>query len=269
MIGAMPERIGGGDAVRVGFEAFGVHVCVEAPAGPLADGLTGALPPQRSESDPQGAAVSFALVGRAGEASVVKQGEPFTQAIPLDAALEVLEREIRIEIALRAPEVIFVHAGVVAAGDRALVLPGASFSGKTTLVAALADAGATYFSDEYAVLDADGNVHPYARPLGIRVNGVHQRHDAAERGWDVGEHPVPVKAVVVASYSDGATWNPQPLSKGAAVLALLANTVPAQTRPAESLNAATRAVEDAVLQQGQRGDASRIAPLLLDALRRA
>jgi hypothetical protein len=269
MIGPVPERISGGDAVRVGFEAFGVRIAVEAPSGPLAGRLGGALPPQRSDCDPEDAGVSFALTGRPDEASILKQGELFAEAIPFDTALEVLEREIRIEIALRAPEVIFVHAGVVAKGDRALVLPGASFTGKTTLVAALADAGATYFSDEYAVLDADGNVHPYARPLGVRVNGVHQRHDAGQRGWDVGEHPVPVKAVVVATYSDGASWSPQPLSEGAAVLALLANTVPAQTRPAESLNAATRAVEGAVLQQGQRGDASRIAPVLLDVLRRA
>src|SRR4051794_20574153 len=48
------------------------------------------------------------------------------------------------------------------------VIPRVSHSGKTTLVAALVRAGATYYSDEYAVFDAQGSVHPYARPLGIR-----------------------------------------------------------------------------------------------------
>jgi hypothetical protein len=269
MIRTMPGPISDDDAQRVGFEAFGVRIAVTAPPGPMSAGLKATFPPQRFTCDPGDATVDLKLDGRPQEASIIKQGELFAEGIPLETALEVLEREIRTEIALRAPDVIFVHAGVVADKDRALVLPGASYTGKTTLVAALAEAGATYFSDEYAVLDADGNVHPYARPLGIRINGVAGRHDATERGWSVGQHAVPVKAVVLTSFSDGASWSPQPLSKGAAILALLANTVPAQTRPEESLRAATQAVEGAVLQQGQRGDASRIAPLLLDALRRA
>jgi hypothetical protein len=36
------------------------------------------------------------------------------------------------------------------------VLPGRSFAGKTTLVAALVQVGAEYWSDEYPVLDAEG-----------------------------------------------------------------------------------------------------------------
>ena len=64
---------------------------------------------------------------------------------------------------------MFVHAGVVAVDGRALLLPGGSFTGKTTLVAALLRAGAQYGSDEYAVLDEAGLVLPaYPRPLSIR-----------------------------------------------------------------------------------------------------
>ncbi len=40
-----------------------------------------------------------------------------------------------------------------------------SFSGKTTLVRALVDAGAVYYSDEFAALDETGRVIPYARRL--------------------------------------------------------------------------------------------------------
>ena len=36
---------------------------------------------------------------------------------------------------------------------RAIVIPGRTFSGKSTLVAELVRAGATYYSDEYAVED--------------------------------------------------------------------------------------------------------------------
>ena len=118
------------------------------------------------------------------------------------------------------------------------------------------------------MLDQQGRVHPYARLLAIRENGVARLHDASDLGGGVGERPVPVAAVAVTSYREGSTWDPAPLSHGEAVLALLENTVPARTRPQESLRAATHAVDGAMLQHGERGDADRTAALLLDDLRR-
>ena len=64
-----------------------------------------------------------------------------------------------------------MHAGVVGWNGRALLLPGRTLSGKTTLVAELLRAGATYYSDELAVLDARGRVHPFPKPLAIREKG--------------------------------------------------------------------------------------------------
>ena len=37
-----------------------------------------------------------------------------------------------------------------------------------TLVRAVVEAGAVYYSDEHAMLDEVGRVHPYARPLPFR-----------------------------------------------------------------------------------------------------
>jgi hypothetical protein len=48
--------------------------------------------------------------------------------------------------------VLSVHAGVVAVGEQCVLLPAIAGSGKTTLTAALVKAGATYFSDEMALL---------------------------------------------------------------------------------------------------------------------
>ncbi len=70
-------------------------------------------------------------------------------------------------VAERAPDHLFVHAGVVGWEGRAIVMPGASFAGKTTLVQAWLEAGAVYDSDEFAVLDRAGRVHPFPRPLAI------------------------------------------------------------------------------------------------------
>lgn len=44
----------------------------------------------------------------------------------------------------------------------------ATHAGKSLLVSELLRRGATYFSDEYALIDAEGWVHPYPRPLLLR-----------------------------------------------------------------------------------------------------
>lgn len=60
-----------------------------------------------------------------------------------------------------------VHAGVVAMGERVVAFPAESGDGKSTLVAGLTMAGATYLSDEALVLDRDGTVVPYPKPSAL------------------------------------------------------------------------------------------------------
>lgn len=72
-------------------------------------------------------------------------------------------------LALRAPSAdAHVHAASVSLGGRAVVIPGRSGAGKTTLALALALAGWTYLSDEVAAIGPGGDVvHPYPRPLAL------------------------------------------------------------------------------------------------------
>jgi hypothetical protein len=84
------------------------------------------------------------------------------------AVLQALEADLHFQVALRAQPTLFVHAGVVRWRRKAIVIPGRSMSGKSSLVAALVRAGATYYSDEYAVLDRAGRVWPFARRLLLR-----------------------------------------------------------------------------------------------------
>ena len=186
----------------------------------------------------------------------------------LDVALGMLDAQIRIFVAARARDRIFVHAGVVARDGMALVIPGESFSGKTTLVRALVELGATYYSDEYAVLDDEGRVHPYPRRLSIRGDdgsATEERH-VGELGGVVAAVRAELAAVVVTRYRPGAEWQPKRVSSGQGVLALLANTVPAHERPQESLRAVSRAVAGAIVLDGDRGEAGPAAESMLDAL---
>jgi len=185
----------------------------------------------------------------------------------LGRALAVLESELRQSLAARAKRRTFVHAGVVGWRGRAIVVPGRSRSGKTTLVAELIRAGAEYLSDEFAVLDGRGRVHPFAKTLSVRGAGgcdLHVRRPSAEElGGRSATEPLPVGLVVLATHSPGAEWQPETLTPGRAVIEMLAHTVPARLRPEESLSALERAVARAAVLMGERGEASELAPRLL------
>ncbi len=76
-----------------------------------------------------------------------KEEKKVAESETLDTLLEQLESYIRITVAEFAVGKVFIHAGVVAIDEKALILPAKSFHGKTTLVAELVRAGAVYYSD--------------------------------------------------------------------------------------------------------------------------
>jgi hypothetical protein len=167
-------------------------------------------------------------------------------------------------IAERAPNHLFVHAAVAGWHGRAVLLPGRSGAGKTTLVRACLDAGATYYSDEYAVLDRTGRVHPYARPLAIRggAGGPDRSAPAAAFGAPTGIDALPVDAIIVATYRPGARWRPRRLTPGQALLALMDQTVAARGSPAHSMPILRQVVVGAETLAGIRGEAATVADAL-------
>ena len=194
-------------------------------------------------------------------------GLPVASAAELDEATDQFEALVQLRVAEKSKQGLFVHAGVVGWGNQAILIPGRSYSGKTTLVAALVQAGATYYSDEYAVLDGQGYVQPYARPLAMRRSGGRKRRCSAEDlGGLAGSAPLPVGLVVITAYQAGASWNPRRLSLGQGVLGLLANTVAARRYPEAALTTLTRAVANAVVLEGVRGEAEETAAALLDSV---
>jgi len=178
----------------------------------------------------------------------------------LEEALAQLELDLELYIADRAPRRTFVHAGVVGWNGQAIVIPGRSFSGKSSLVKALVEAGASYYSDEFAVLDERGRVHPYPIPLTIRPardGGPPMKYRAEELGGVAGIGPLPVGLVLITRYVSGTRFRPRPLSVGRAVLELLAHTLPARRRPGRVLDALSRVVSQALvlrLSGGRRRD---------------
>jgi len=180
-------------------------------------------------------------------------------------ALEALESHMQLYVAEMARDKVFVHAGAVGWRGKAIVIPGRSNTGKTTLVAELVRAGATYYSDEYAVLDMRGRVYPFARPLAIRSDDGSrlQKHSVETLGGRAGAGPLPVGLVIVSTYRAGARWRPRLISPGKGALELLDNSVPAQRRPEAVLAALHAVVSRAPVLKGARGEAGDMVPRLL------
>jgi hypothetical protein len=263
---AEPRRNAWPTPFRIAGEAFGVTVRISTDSEELQPRLEALLPPgwvSRSPDDlhvaPDVEVPHFTLITHDGLEYLLMRDETVLARADLNVTLHVFDAQLRAYIALHSPGHIFVHAGVVGHRGRAIVIPGRSFSGKTTLVAELVRNGLTYYSDEYAVLDETGLVHPYTKALSIRVNShIGTHHDVESLGGIAGTEPLPLGLVVVAEYLPGATWAPRTLSPGEVVLALLSNTVPAQERPEETMLALRQAVDGsgAVALAGERGEAA-------------
>ncbi len=258
------------------FVAYGVRVGVRVDDPGALSGVTDRLPPGWRFSASSTVTRLYSLVaGSVGGSDRVRRfhmlysgAELIARALDAENVLERLESDLQLYVAEHAPRRVFVHAGVVGWKGRAVVMPGRSLSGKTTLVAELVRAGAEYYSDEYAVIDREGHVHPYARPLAVREGGGlrQTRKTVEEFGGRVGTVPLPVGLVVVSRYEPGAGWRPRRLTTGECVLELLSNTVPARRSPVRSLGALTEAAAGAVALAGSRGEAGTVARAILKRL---
>jgi hypothetical protein len=180
-----------------------------------------------------------------------------------DEVVEWLRTEIDAAVAVRSRTALFVHAGVVGWRGRAIVVPGRSMTGKSTLVAALVRHGATYYSDEFAVLADDGRVHPYARPLMLRDRPT-PRPDRFS--GSIGHDPLPVALIVSAPYADGARWAPEVVRGARAALPIIDNTLLARVEPERTLRISATLAPTVVTLQGVRPDAEVVAPKILEYL---
>ena len=185
----------------------------------------------------------------------------------LDTIFERLESDLRITVAEFARHRIFVHAGVVGWNGKAIVVPGRSYSGKSTLIAELVRAGATYYSDEYAVIDQRGRVHPFRKPLEMREEGAFKQSKirVEEIGGRFGEKPLPVGLVLISQFKSGGKWKPRALTPGEGVLALLSHTVSARRNPERALATLQHAVSQARILRGTRGEAKQLVEKVLVA----
>lgn len=266
-----------GWAAGLSFISYGVRIGIRVNQPQALSQILERLPPAwKISSSPVVERLYSLFIGGTGARPGVRRfhllygdSQRLARATDLDAVWEIFESDLQLAVAEAARRRVFVHAGVVGWRGRAIIIPGQSFSGKTTLVAELVRAGATYYSDEYAVLDERGRAHPYARPLAMRdEDSYRQRKVPAQAlGGTTGSKPLPVGLIVVSQYKAGARWRPRLLSAGQGALELLAHTVSARRAPQRALAALQRAVASAPVFKSARGEARETAAAILAALR--
>jgi hypothetical protein len=246
---------------RLTFESFGAVAEVVCDERQLFDSLPDALPPgwQASSGEP---VARFALTR---DGTITLDGaEFFHNEVGREQPLLRLGSVIRHHLALHARTHAFVHAGVVGVGGVAIVIPGSSHSGKTMLVAELVRSGAMYYSDEYAVVDSAGMIHPYAKPLSIRAEpgdglGVPVAVPPAQTAVE----PIRAGLIVITNYEQGASWRPGVCTRAEGAFELLQHTVAARPRPAQSLAAASHLSREALVISGPRGESAPLARVLM------
>ena len=268
------DRLGWTDGIAI--LSYGVRVGIRVNDPRVLDHIKTLLPPGwKPASSPIVERLFSIYIGGAGSKpnlrrySLLYGGlERLVRTFDDEQIFATLESNIRLRVAEAARRRLFIHAGAVGWKGQAIIIPGYSFSGKTTLVAELVRAGATYYSDEYAVLDEQGRVHPFPKPLSIRENGTHDQteYSVEELGGKVGKKPLPVGVVIVSNYKAGARWRPRELSAGRGALEMLAHSISARNQPGVALSTLHRVASRALLLKSKRGEARQVVDSILSRL---
>ncbi len=245
--------------------SYGVRIRIRYKSIDVLQYLEPYFPPGYEASSKSLADVEYFFINEGHYHLLLRNSTALVQSADLEEVLATFDSDLRIQIAVSTAEKLFVHAGVVGWHGKAIVIPGRSFSGKSTLVDALVKAGAIYYSDEYAVLDCNGMVHSYLKPLSLR-----QQNGSRVKSCPVNAHgtrvepgPIPLAMVVHTKYQPGEQWNPKQISSGVGLLTMLDNTVVARINPNFALKTLTKAIERAHCIEGSRDESEETANALL------
>lgn len=242
--------------------AFGLVVAIDTDDARLFPLLERQLPPFPSAAEGDAADARYRVSAHApGQILVIRGRRTIATAFDLERACDRLVADLQSWLGRLAAGWTFIHAGVVSIDGRVLLLPAHSGAGKTTLVAALLRVGASYGSDEFAVLDRDGFVHPYSRQLAQRSG---ERHvSATDFGATTMTEPLRVASIVFTRFQPNATSELTRVPPGEAVLRLLEHCPGARERPEETLRTLRLMASDVPAFAGMRGEANAMAKVLV------
>lgn len=257
------------------FEAYKVKIAIRSDNDEVIETIKNRLsfliPTGFSEIDFSEAKFVFSIRwGSKGKKILVYKNDEEIQRFDIkDWKIDLVESHIRMTVAEFAEDFVFLHAGAVCYKDKAIVIPARSYSGKTTLVAELAGRGLEYYSDEYAVIDKNGFLHPYPKQLSMR--GIIDEHqqldiDVEEYGGVKGTKPIKIGLILVSKFKKGAKFKPQILSAGEGIIESISNSVSIRQNPEFVLKVLGKVVNQAKVVKTNRTEAKRFADRFLTFL---
>ncbi len=250
---------------RFSLAPFGSKLAVELEHPEALARVDSLLLPGWSWDDSTGPPLERLSLQGDSDFSIYADDELHLSGLDLQTAMLELGKLLHLRLGATARGLAFVHAGVVGYEGRALIIPGRSYTGKSSLVRALVRAGASYYSDEYAVFDAAGRVHPFPRHLQLRQPPDQIAPDAL--GWSSELEPLEPGMIVLTRYREGVRLRLRPVPPGKAVLALVDNSLSARLSPEETLSILARVAASVPTVQGSRPEAEEVAGRLLARMR--
>jgi hypothetical protein len=261
---------------QISFQSYGVKIGVRAYSGEIVSAVKNDLSiinPSGFEiiDDLQIEHLIEVMPVKNNRIEVFKDGELLTFWEPHRDILPYLQSQLRLTVAEYAESRVFLHAGAVGWKGRAMLFPAKSFSGKSALVAELVKRGALYYSDDFAVLDERGFLHPFHRQISLR--GFEEKYKQVDfsvesLGGKASHEPIPLGNVLITKYKEGKKnpeiWKPQILSGGRGIMEILSHTIPIRYNPKFSLEVLNKVSKRAIICKSQRGDSSEFATLLLN-----
>ena len=263
-----------GSKHNITIESFGVKIAVSSNRKHVFDlikkSLDLALARLYSFSGRKDANHVFVLnVDSRGRLDIFQNSELKYANLDVSAGIDRFTASLRLTVAEFAVGKAFIHAGAVGWKGKGIIIPARSFRGKSSLTAALVRCGARYYSDEYAILDKRGLLHPFPKDISLRGaedDFSQLDHSVALLGGRAGKKPLPVKLVVLTEFKNRARWSPKEIGSGKAVLEILDNSVSIRRNPELVLQAVGQVATNCVAVKSQRGEAEVTAPLILKLL---
>ncbi len=252
------------------FESYGVFARIESNLQEMVDEAEKVLKVSLLHNVRQVRRKKFDLVFRLdrnkrGTRIIIQNGEEIARGGTHRKFFKFFDSVIRVAIAELAPELLFLHAGVVGWKGKAVILPADSFKGKSTLVSELVRNGAEYYSDDFAIIDRNGLVHPFARRINRRTEEFKTYELTVEDlGGTIGTAPIPVGLVLMTEYRKDARWSPKLLKRGQGVLEMIPFTLCLRHRPDFSLEVLNNVASNAIIVSSLRSTAEKFAKTLLN-----
>lgn len=242
------------------FKGYGASVRVDAPVDISLEALRSQVAPELAVQQCGAGPSDLHLTRWNGEYHLLHGQRRYGPYRTLQNALRGVSNGVHFVIGKRSP-LTFLHAGAVEIDESAVVFPGRSRWGKSTLVASLVAQGCGYLSDEYAVISPEGCVFPLSKPIRLRTGNGEVVYDV-DHGAASAPGGFPCAAVVLTKFEEGAAWEPEQVTSGQAALETLPSALQGRDEPEQVLHAIAALVANASCYRGLRGSGEPTADML-------